>query len=1014
MQQKNKPQLLRYGLLLICIFGSFLTYAQTSTITGKVVSTEGEELLGVSVSIKGTSTGTSTDFNGDYTITVPNAEAVLMFSSIGYTTLDVPVNGQTVINVTLQDDLALLDQVVVVGYGTRKKSDVTGAVSSVKSEELNAFPVLDAAQALQGRAAGVEVQTNNGGEPGAPINIRIRGNTSINASSSPLIVVDGFVGANFPQPADIASIEVLKDASATAIYGSRGSNGVVLVTTKRGKVGKISVEYNFNYSNQRTANELDLLNADQFTTYQQIINPAYVSNGSNTDWQDLIYQNGNIQQHQFSFSGGTEDINFYASANYFDQEGVVVNSDFERFTFLSNLDAQVNDKLKLGLNLFASRGTQNGVPTQSNGNLANGGGDDVVASSFRFAPDLGVFDTDGNFTVNSVGDDIDNPFAVATQSVNETKNDLYRANLSLNYEIIEGLTFRSSLGYESENETAGVFRPSSLTITAGGVGGVAAISSFKRSNLLSENFLTYKREIGKGDLTLLGGYSYQNLTNQNYAAGAQQFISDSFSYFNLGGGSVQLIPSSSRTVSEIQSQFGRVNYDYDDKYLITATIRRDGASNFAENEKHAVFPSGAIGWKISNEPFFANVNNISELKLRASYGATGNQGISAFQSLARFNSVYAVINGDAVNNVVPDQPANPNLKWETSYQTNVGLDVGLLNDRITLSADYYNIDTEDLIIADDSQAEYLGFLTTASLRNIGEVNNKGFEFNINSRNIVGENFTWSTDFNISTNRNEVSTLLNGEDIFLDASPGYFNIDETHVLREGESTGAFYGYEYRGVYQGGALPEGTAVFSGSVAGDPLYTDIPNEDGMIDGEITTADRKILGDPNPDFSFGFSNNFTYKNFDMNIFFQGAVGGDIMNLTALQLNSGDSNASTDILNAWTPSNTNTNIPSVALRTKRISSQFLEDGSYVRLKNISVGYTFPNTFVEKMGVSSLRLAISAQNLFTITNYSGLDPEASYFGAGSVSNRDSNTTRGFDFGNYPTLRSFNFSANIKF
>lgn len=1013
MQKTNSNKFSKLGLIIGCMFFAMYSYAQT-TVTGKVIDELAEPILGVTVTVKNGSGGTSTDIDGNYSITVPNGESIITFSYVGYSSQEILVGNQTTINVTMVEDLAVLDQIVVVGYGTRKKSDVTGAVSTVKSEELNAFPVLDAAQALQGRAAGVEVQTNNGGEPGAPINIRIRGNTSINANSSPLIVVDGFVGANFPQPADIASIEVLKDASATAIYGSRGSNGVVLVTTKRGKVGKISVEYNFNYSTQRTANELDLLNADQFATYQQLINPAYTQGESNTDWQDLIYQNGNIQQHQFSFSGGTEDINFYASANYFNQEGVVVNSDFERFTFLSNLDAQVNDKLKIGLNLFASRGTQNGVPTQSDGTLANGGGDDVVASSFRFAPDLGVFNADGNFTINSIGDDIDNPFAVATQSVNETKNDLYRANLSLNYEITEGLTFRTSFGYESENETEGLFRPSSLTITAGGVGGVAAISSFKRSNLLSENFLTYKREVGKGDLTLLGGYSYQNLTNQTYAAGAQELLSDSFSYFNLGGGTVQLIPSSARTVSEIQSQFGRVNYDYDDKYLVTATIRRDGASNFSANEKYAVFPSGAIGWKISNEPFFENVKNVSQLKLRASYGATGNQGISAYQSLARFNSIYAVIDGDRVGNIVPDQPANPNLKWETSYQTNIGLDVGLLNDRITLSADYYNINTEDLIIADDSQAEYLGFLTTASLRNIGEVNNKGFEFNINSRNIVGDEFTWSTDFNISTNRNEVTTLLDGEDIFLDASPGYFNIDETHVLREGEATGAFYGYEFRGVYQGGALPAGTAVFSGAVAGDPLYTDIPDEDGMIDGEITTSDRKILGDPNPDFTFGFSNNFTYKNFDMNIFFQGAVGGDIMNLTALQLYSGDSNATTDILDAWTPNNTDSNIPSVALRTKRISSQFLEDGSYVRLKNISVGYTLPKTFVDKIGVSSLRLAISAQNLFTLTNYSGLDPEASYFGAGSVSNRDANTTRGFDFGNYPTLRSFNFSANIKF
>jgi TonB-linked SusC/RagA family outer membrane protein len=1007
----KKTNLFKKGLFLVLSFCFALSVsAQQKTISGTVTSqTDGEALPGVNVIVKGTNSGTSTDFDGNYSINVSDANATLVFSYIGYVTKEMKVSGNT-LNVVLAEDLAALEEVVVVGYGSRKKSDLTGAVSSVNSEELTAFPVLDAAQALQGRAAGVVVQSNNGGEPGAPINIQIRGNTSINASSSPLIVVDGFVGATFPQPNDIQSIEVLKDASATAIYGSRGSNGVVLVTTKKGRSGALSIELNSNYSVQNTSNELDLLDANQFAAYQQAINPAYVQGPANTDWQDLLYRTGSIQNHQASFSGGTEKVNFYASANYFKQDGVLINSEFERFTFLSNIDAQVTDKLKLGINVFGSRGAENGVPTQSTGETANGGGDDVVSGSFRFAPDLGVQDENGLNTINGVGDDIDNPVAVATEGVNEVKTDEYRANLYANYDIIENLAFKTTFGFSTTNETAGLFRPSTLITTAGGnVGGRAAIANLKETNIISENYLTYNTALGKGQLTLLAGYSYQKETRELFAAGAQTFTSDSFSYRNLSGGAVQLIPTSSLVESEIQSQFGRINYDYDDKYLFTATVRRDGASNFAANEKIAIFPSAAFGWKISNESFLKDNETISNLKLRASYGVTGNQAISPFQSLARFDNLYAVNNGQTINAVTPDQPANPDLKWETSNQTNLGLDIGLFNNKISLSLDYYNIDTEDLILADNNQAQFLGFLISRSLRNIGEVNNKGFEINLNTRNISNQDFSWTTDFNLAINRNEVVALGGDIDLFLDASPGYFNLPRTHLLREGEVLGAFWGYDYQGVYQGGDLPAGTALLPGGEAGDQLFTDV---DGS--GEISPSDQQIIGDPTPDFTFGFTNNFSYKNFDLNIFFQGVQGGDIMNLTAIQLFNGDSNATTDILNSWTPTNTNTNIPRARLRGKEISSRFVEDGSYIRLKNIALGYTLPSEVVEKLGMQNVRLSLSAQNLFTITNYSGLDPEVSYFGSGGGSSSDANTTSGFDFGNYPNVRSVNFSVNLKF
>ena len=1000
-----KTRLILIGIL----FYNISLFAQdTYVLSGTVLDQNNVAIPGVNVIVANTSRGAATDFDGKYQLEVRSGEKI-KFSFLGYIAQTITVNGQKNLNVILAEDASVLEEVVVVGYGARKKSDITGAVSSVKADELSAFPVLDATQALQGRAAGVVVQSNNGGEPGAPISIKIRGNTSINASSEPLIVVDGFVGATMPQANDIESIEVLKDASATAIYGSRGSNGVVMVTTKKGKSGKLSIELNSNYSVQNTANRLDLLNADEFAAFQKTFNPGYVQGPANTDWQDLLYRTGSTANHQFSFSGGSENINFYASANYFKQDGIIINSDFEKVTFLSNIDAQVTDKLKLGFNLFGSIGTKNGVATQSSGVTANAGGDDVISLMFRFTPDRGVKDLiTGNKTVNSIGENVDNPYAVATERVDETKTDDYRANLYANYDILENLAFKTTFGYSTLNSTNGTYVPSTLLANDGGRNGIARINNRRSTTLLSENYLTYNAEIGKGALTALVGYSYQKNTTFRFSAGAQNFIDDDFSFYNLSGSNIALIPTSSLVEQEIQSQFGRLNYDYDDKYLFTATVRRDGSSNFAKNEKYAIFPSGAIGWKISNENFLKDNDKISNLKLRASYGLTGNQAINAYQSLARFNNINGLYGGGIVSSVVPDQAANPDLKWETSYQTNIGLDLGLLNNKISLSLDYYNIDTEDLIIADSSQPLYLGFLTPASLRNVGEVNNKGFEINLNTKNIANENFSWTTDFNWATNKNEIVTLLNGRDILYDASPSYFSRADTHMLREGEPAGVFFGLQSQGVWQGGAFPAGTATLAGAVLGDPLYTDV---DGG--GVINTADRKILGDPNPDFTFGLTNNFTYKNFDLNIFFQGSQGGEIFNITNVQLYNGDSNASKAVLNAWTPTNTDTNIPRIANR-RDLASRFIEDGSYIRLKNIALGYNLPSNITEKLGMDNVRVTVSAQNLLTFTNYSGLDPEVSYFADGGGTSSSANTTQGFDFGNYPTIRAVNFSLNLKF
>jgi len=999
-------------LMTMLLFGTSL-FAQN--VTGNVSDADGIPLIGASVLVKGTTTGTTTDIDGNYSIDAPEG-STLVISYVGYADQEVAVGAGRTMNLTLAEGIDL-DQVVVVGYGSRKKSDITGAVSSVKSEELTAFPVLDAAQALQGRAAGVVVQSNNGGEPGAPINIKIRGNTSINASSSPLIVVDGFIGAVLPQPSDIESIEVLKDASATAIYGSRGSNGVVLVTTKKGRSGKLNVELNTDFSTQNTANKLDLLDADEFADYQNQIrlnqgnmNP-YVQGPANTDWQDEIYRPGNTQNYLLSVSGGTDKMNFYTSGNYFNQKGIVVNSGFERVTFLTNIDAQATDKLKLGVSLFGSRGVKDGVTTQSDGSVTVGN-DDVISLAMRMAPDKPIFNDDGTFSTNdAIGDELDNPFAVATERVDETTEDDFRANVYANYDIVKGLAFKTTFGLGSESETRGIYQPSTLQVTASAVDGRARVTNAKRTTLLSENYLTYDVDLGNSNLTLLGGYSYQkNETKANAAAGTG-FLSDAFSYHALGTATGLLQPASSLSEVEILSQFGRLNFDYNNRLLLTATIRRDGASNFAANNKYALFPSAAIGFKVFDEDFLSNNKAISGLKLRASYGVTGNPSISPYQSLARFASLYASSEGATVFAITPDQPANPDLKWESSYQANFGIDFGFIDNRINLSLDYYNIDTKDLILGNNGIPEYFGFQNDEILTNLGEINNRGFEVSLNSRNIVKRNFKWSTDFNLSTNKNQVVALINDADFFGNAAPSYFSHDRSYILRVGEEVGLFWGYDYAGVYQGGDFPAGTATLEGGVAGDPLFRDIADEDGNFDGEITEADRTTIGNPNPDFTFGFNNTFSFGGVDLGIFFQGSQGGEIFNMTNVQLNNGDANTT----RAYFDSAMSGEAPRVGNNSNReISSRFVEDGSYIRLKNIALGYNLPSDLIQNIGVQNIRLAVSAQNLLTFTNYSGLDPEVNYFGASGDNNTSSNTVQGFDFGNYPTVRSVTFSLNVKF
>lgn len=996
----------RFKFLFLFLTLGFSMFAQKE-VSGLVTDNSGLTLPGVAVFVKGTDVGTATDFDGKYIITVPSGNAVLNFSSVGFVTKDVPVNNQSTLNVELEVSKESLEEIVVIGYGSRKKQDLTGSVAVIDTKDVVAFPAQTVQQTLQGRAPGVNVASQNAGEPGAPIRLRIRGGSSINASSDPLFVVDGFIAGSLPAPEDIASIQVLKDASSTAIYGSLGANGVVVVTTKKGTRGKTKVEVNSSVSLQEVSNTIDLLNADQFADYIREVNPNYVQGDANTDWQDLTFGSGQIQNHQLSVSGGSEKSRYYLSTSYFDQEGIMPNTGADRISVVANIDVDVNDYFKAGVNTLGRRSTRDGVRTQQA--TGGSGAAGVVSSALRFSPDSGVLDANGDFTLPNVGDDIDNPIANATQGRNERTDDLYQINAYTEFKILEQLKFKSTFGLRSFNRQQGVFFPTTL-IAGQGVNGQGSLESTKNTNWTTEHYLTYSDDLGFGTLTATGGYSFFRRVNQRFGLTGTGFPDETLGFEALDTATDFAQGGINTAFSErdLSSFFGRVNLDIQDKYLITFSGRADGASTFSPNNKWGYFPSGAFAWKMHKEAFLQDQNAISQWKWRLSYGQTGNPSDSAFESLASLESIPGVLGDQSVNSVAVRRFSNNNLKWETVSQFNFGVDLGFVNNRINFSGDYYIKTTDDLLFR-RPLPEIAGTSATAILQNIGTLENRGFELQLITKNFVGD-FNWTTDFNISHNKNEILELPdNNQDIEVGSAPGHLLLRQPSILRVGESVGSFFGFVYDGVLQNGE----TAI-SGNVnsPGAAQYRDVV-EDGVIDDK----DRVIIGDANPDFTFGFNNSFAYKGFDLNVFFQGSVGGDLLSYTLLELNTltGANNATTQILDRWTPANPNTNIPAagVGLDPRRISDRWVFDGSYVRLKNLTLGYTLKDELSKKLKLSKVRMYVSGQNLLTFTEYPGLDPEVS-FGRGTGSSGNSNINVGLDYGSFPNVRSFTMGVNIAF
>lgn len=999
------------------------TTARDSVISGTVTSAEeGDPLVGVTVKVKGTNVGTSTNATGAYSLAVPATAQTLVFNFLGYKDKEVAINNRTTINVIMEAEVQQMDELVVVGYGSQYREDLTGSVSSISRDEIERQTVSSPEQLLQGQVSGVRV-TKNTGAPGGGSTVRIRGVSSIRAGNDPLYVIDGLpVSGGTSQsesplalinPQDIVSIEVLKDASATAIYGSRGANGVILITTNRGQRGDTQVSLEAKYGVNQVRNQLDLLNSSQFIA---LANEAAANSGGepvfanppgsypNTNWQDEVFRQAPRQTYQLSVSGGNEDTRYALSANFLNEKGILIGSNFRRGSFRFNFDKQVSNKFTIGNNLIISRAQYNLIETGGRG-LSG-----IISGALQIPAVVPVRDEDGNYvfqTENTI--ERDNPVASALEKTNTSDRLKGVGNLYAEYMIAEGLEARVSIGGDLGYRKRNFYAP--RTTLQGrqndGIGSVTTAQSFRWVN---ENTLTYQQEfLGLHDLTVLGGFTLERQTGESLRGASSGFVTDAYEFNNLGAGETPDNPATGSSESALVSYLGRINYSFDDRYLITLTGRIDGSSRFGAGNKYGFFPSGAVAWRISNETFMQQQNMFSNLKLRLSYGVTGNQEIGNFASLAQLGFSQVTFGDRIAIGINPSSLGNEDLKWERTTQYNAGLDIGLFNDRVNLTGEAYYKKTTDLLLT-RRVPRFTGF--SSYLDNIGSVENKGFELALETQNITGQEFSWNTSINFSINRNKVLKLSDGEPLFVGTPVSFASGQSFRIIQEGESLGAFYGYVYGGVYADQqAIDNSPTAPESAQPGDPYLEDL-NGDGNINGN----DRRIIGNAFPDFTFGFTNTFFYKGFDLNIFIQGSHGNEILNMNTLRLESvrGFTNQTTDVLNRWTPENRNTDIPR-ATRSRNsasqtamraISSRLIEDGSYIRLKNLTLGYTFPVDWVASIGARTLRLYASALNLITLTNYDGYDPEVStYNNLGNI---------GADYGTYPKAKTFLMGIKLGF
>lgn len=985
-------------------------------ITGKVVDKDNRPLQGVSVFIAGTKNGTSTKSDGSFSLTAPDGGTVILhFSSIGYQARTVTVSNGSAVNITLEEDVSGLNNIVVIGYGAVRKSDVTGSVSSVSKKELTAYPVTDAVMGLQGKTTGVRV-IQNSGAPGAPVSVRVRGGNSLLGSNEPLYVVDGFALSGSPSsinPNDIESIEVLKDASATAIYGSRGANGVVLITTKRGKAGRSEVSFDTYYSSQKIGKKIELMNAREFAELanERAANdgfPAYFtpdqvnSFGVGTNWQDELFRTAPLQNHSVNATGGNEATQYSVGGNYLDQDGIIRGSGLRRISVRANVNQKISNKIGISFNATL---THNDL-SQIDINGQKGG--TVLSAVLVAPPTVAPFDANGNYSPVRIypfsPNELRNPLAMALERKQNAKIKYVLAGTALTYEPVKSLILKSSFGVESTSSREDIYSSRVLDNTSTGQANVAALDW---TNILNENTLAYSKQINQiHNISALGGLTYQQFNSKNFGTGnITGFPTDQLQTNNLAGGSGIGTPLSAASKWVIVSYLARINYSFRNTYLLTASIRADGSSRFGEGNKWGYFPSAAFAWKAINENFVKSISAVSDLKFRVSWGITGSTAIDPFQTLNSLSSFRTVFNDQLYIGYAPNSSnlANPDLKWETTTQVDAGVDLGLIKNRLYLTFDYYHKNTKDLL-ANSPLPTSLGFTTV--IKNIGKIQNKGVELGINAKVLTGA-FRWDVNANISKNKSKVLQLSGGSDVFGVTIPQPLAVP-VNLVRVGQPVGVFYGYLEDGLDANGAIK---------------YKDLDGVPG-----ITNADRTIIGDPNPDFFYNFGSGLSYKNFELNVLFQGVQGADIFNVNATAVGNsfyfGENQLKEVYYNHWSAAkpDPNAKYPKISAKTiYRESDRFVEDGSFLRLKNIQLAYNFPASTLGGKWVKSLQVYVSGQNLWTSTKYSWYDPEINTRGGSnsisSISSSISNPTfnsisNGIDNAGYPNTKMYTFGARL--
>lgn len=1037
-------------LVLMCLIPCEVI-AQTNTIKGTVSSSDGP-VIGATVKVKGSSNGVVTELDGNYTIKA-NPGDVLSFSYLGMTTKDVKVGKQTVINVSMSDDDKLLDEVVVVGYGKMKRSDLTGSVVSVNSKAIEKSVPTSVDQVLQGRAAGVQIQANTG-TPCGSTTIRIRGTNSLNATSQPIFVIDGIIidtatsddGNSNPlssiNPSDIVSMDILKDASATAIYGSRASNGVIMITTKRGSSNEASITYDGYVGWQEMPKKLEVMNLQQYAQHYKDITDAQIKPasstwirgdlmGEGTDWQDELYRQALMTSHNISMTGGSQASTYAISAGYLDQDGIAIGSGFRRLTLRGNLDANIKKWLKGGVNFSLADSKQQTASTYN-----------IIMTALTSQPSVAVHNPSGGYDGPDDQWMPDNPVALAEITDNYNKKTNFRVNTYLDATVLKGLTFKTELSADYNFNNYYYYQPDyQFGVKTNDI----RTGRWTKTNTKYwswRNILTYDNAFGKHNINVMVGQEMSHNHFETQVSSTTGYLSNSATDISAGS------YDDSRTTgyqnnNSLFSYFGRAFYNYDDRYMLTATLRRDGSSKFAKGNRWGWFPSAALAWRVSNESFLKDNKVLDNLKLRLGWGATGNQNVEDWAytaMLANYTTSWGV-------GVLNANNANPDLKWETTYSTNIGLDVSVLGGRIEFIADWYYKKTKDLLLKLDLPA-FLGSgagsgygVASNPWGNVGSLRNTGFEFTLNTVNIDYKGFTWRTNAVMSINRNKVLSL----DTETGTLPQTLQVgSETATVTNtvvGQPIGQFWGYKVIGRFDKPedfyykdangnvkpvALPEGSSIGQNETwLGDYIFADL-NGDGVINND----DQTFIGNPEPKFTWGFGNTFSYKGFDLTVQFSGSYGNKVLNYgrRTLEVSGSTSNLLTSVLDYARVEKIDPNGPddyrnyyvvntssiqprlytsSGKNRNDRVSDAYVEDGSYIRLQNISLSYTFPKAWLKKIYINNLKLYCNLQNLYTWTKYKGYDPEVGSLWGNALMN-------GIDYGRYPSPRIYTFGLNVTF